>query len=92
MNSSEQQYYQQELENIIYQLGELMLDIIQLTLKTFDDYQQAVENSACDQRPFQLCHHRLSSPGVCENKAYHLNEEVKYDSKNENSKRFETHR
>jgi|COG998Drversion2_1049125.scaffolds.fasta_scaffold187296_1 hypothetical protein len=52
MNSSEQQYYQQELENIIYQLGELMLDIIQLTLKTFDDYQQAVENSACDQRPF----------------------------------------
>ena len=52
MNSSEQQYYQQELENIIYQLGELMLDIIQLTLKTFDDYQQAVENSSCDQRPF----------------------------------------
>ena len=52
MNSSEQQYYQQELENIIYQLGELMLDIIQLTLNTFDDYQQAVENNSCDQRPF----------------------------------------
>jgi hypothetical protein len=51
MKSSEQQYYQQELENIIYQLGELMLDIIRVTLNTLDDYQQAVGINVGDDQP-----------------------------------------
>jgi hypothetical protein len=52
MNISEQQKYKEELENIIYQLAELMLDIIRLTLNTLDDYQQIFEINRLDDQPF----------------------------------------
>jgi hypothetical protein len=52
MNISEKQKYKEELENIIYQLAELMLDIIRITLNTIDDYQQAFETDAVDDQPF----------------------------------------
>lgn len=52
MNISQQQKYTEELENIIYQLAELLLDIIRLTLNTLDDYQQAFETDAVDDQPF----------------------------------------
>ena len=52
MNISEQQKYKEELENIIYQLAELMLDIIRLTLYTLDDYQQIFEKNVLDDQPF----------------------------------------
>ena len=52
MNISEQQKFKEELENIIYQLAELMLDIIRLTLYTLDDYQQIFEKNVLDDQPF----------------------------------------
>jgi hypothetical protein len=52
MNTSQKQKYTEELENIIYQLGELMVDIIRITLNTLDDYQQFCETDAFDDRPF----------------------------------------
>jgi hypothetical protein len=52
MNTSQKQKYTEELENIIYQLGELMVDIIRITLNTLDDYQQLSETDGFDDRPF----------------------------------------
>jgi hypothetical protein len=52
MNHNPQQKYTEELENLIYQLAELMMDIIHTTLNTLDDYQQFSETHPVDERPF----------------------------------------
>ncbi len=52
MTNTDQKKYKEEMENIIYQLGELMLDIIRLTLNTLDDYQQTFETNTIDDQPF----------------------------------------
>lgn len=46
MSLTEKQKYTQQLETIIYQLANLMLDTVILTLNTLDDYHQlSNENS-----------------------------------------------
>ena len=56
MTLSEKQKYTQQLETIIYQLANLMLDTVILTLNTLDDYQQFFEENfnqnALEHRPF----------------------------------------
>ena len=56
MTLSEKQKYTQQLETIIYQLANLMLDTVILTLNTLDDYHQLSDENSnqyrLDDMPF----------------------------------------
>ena len=46
MTRSEKQKYTQQYETLIYQLANLMLDTIKVTLETLDDYDQLLDENS----------------------------------------------
>jgi hypothetical protein len=50
MTRSEKQKYTQQFETIIYQLANLMIDTVKVTLHTLDDYHQLLDENSNQNR------------------------------------------